>query len=387
MNSHSIKIVGRGSHLRRHADRYVGIPIVAMLGAFRRRRPIPTRLDRVGLLTTAAIGDTVLLSGVIADLRAALPAAHLTLFAGESNHAMAQMLTGPDRVVRLEPHNPVRTVRVMREDQFDLLIDFGPWPRLNAIFTALARARFTVGFRTPRQMRHFAYDLAVDHSPDVHELENHRRIIRRLGFATAHPPSIDLRRLPRDAGLALRGPYIVLHLWPSGSRGRQREWPIDRWVALANHFAENGYDICLTGASAQRSANEAVLAIADPHRRAQLHNAAGLSLAASATLLARARLVVSVDTGLMHLAAALGVPVIGLCGPASSRRWGPIGDRASAIDSPHPAAGYSYLGFEMPRRPPPLMEAITLDSVLAECAKKLLVYDAQLSRLARAASH
>jgi Glycosyltransferase family 9 (heptosyltransferase) len=228
----------------------------------------------------------------------------------------------------------------------------------------------------PLYARHFTgrsglSDLVVDHSPDVHELENHRRLIRALGFPALHLPSIDLRNLPRESGIALHRPHIVLHLWAGGSLSRQREWPVDRWVALANHFAASGYDVCMSGAPAQHAANDAVIAMVDPRQRAQVHNAAGLRLAATATLLAHARLVVSVDTGVMHLAAALGVPVLGLCGPASSRRWGPVGAHASAIDSPLPGAGYAYLGFEMPRRPPPLMEAITLATVLAESVKML----------------
>jgi heptosyltransferase I len=82
-------------------------------------------------------------------------------------------------------------------------------------------------------------------------------------------------------------------------------------------------------------------------------------------------MVVSVDTGIMHLAAALGVPVIGLHGPTSSKRWGPIGRNADAIDSPDPGAGYLYLGFEVPAVPPPCMEAISYETVLDECLKKL----------------
>ncbi|MBF6560071.1 MAG: hypothetical protein IVW56_07265 [Candidatus Binataceae bacterium] len=93
---------------------------------------------------------------------------------------------------------------------------------------------------------------------------------------------------------------------------------------------------------------------------------------------------VSVDTGVMHLAAALGGPVIGLCGPALSRRWGQVGARAIAIDSPHPRAGYSYLGFEMPRRPPPVMEAITLASVLGECERMLALATSLAAADARA---
>ena len=92
----------------------------------------------------------------------------------------------------------------MRQDQFDLLVDFGPRPRLNAILTALARARFTAGFRTARQARHFAHDLAVEHQRWDHELENHRRLIRALGFPADHQPAIDRRKIPRNSSATPR---------------------------------------------------------------------------------------------------------------------------------------------------------------------------------------
>jgi heptosyltransferase I len=90
-------------------------------------------------------------------------------------------------------------------------------------------------------------------------------------------------------------------------------------------------------------------------------------------------MVVSVDTGIMHLAAALDMPVIGLHGPTSSKRWGPIGRNAVAIDSSDPRAGYLYLGFERSVDPPPCMEAISYEKVLDECLKRL--EDAATDRL------
>jgi heptosyltransferase I len=95
-------------------------------------------------------------------------------------------------------------------------------------------------------------------------------------------------------------------------------------------------------------------------------------LAQTAALLAHSRLVVSVDTGIMHLAAALDLPLIALHGPTSSKRWGPISKNAVAIDSPDPHAGYLYLGFEPPAGPSRCMEAITYERVLDECLKKLV---------------
>jgi len=101
--------------------------------------------------------------------------------------------------------------------------------------------------------------------------------------------------------------------------------------------------------------------------RQDVHNAAGLNLAKTAAVLAGARLVVSVDTGIMHMAAALGTPVVGLHGPTSSRRWGPVGERNIAVDSTLNGSGYLNLGWDYPKNPPACMDGVRFESVVDAC--------------------
>jgi heptosyltransferase I len=352
-------------------DRFAGIPLVALMGAFRKKKQLPSRMDRIGILSTAAIGDTVLSAAVVSDLRAALRSSSIIYFAGATNYSTALLLPATDSVIPLPVHHPLRASLILRRQRLDLLIDIGPWPRLNAMIARLSGARFTVGFRTSNQYRHYAYDLAIEHSSAVHELENLRRIIAGLGIEPTHLPMIDLRKVPASPGIATSGAYLLFHLWPGGTCSREKEWPIERWIRLTTHFAAKGYTIILSGAPSQHRMNHEVIEALHPRYRALTRNAAGLSLAETAALAANARMVVSVDTGIMHLAAALGVPVIGLHGPALSKRWGPIGKKAVAIDSPDPRAGYLYLGFELPFDPPRCMEAISYERVLNECQKSL----------------
>lgn len=333
---------------------------------------MPQQVDRIGILTTAAIGDTILIGAALSDLRSGFPTSSVILFAGDSNYAAADLLLpAPDSVIRLPVYRPLQAARIVRDCRLDLLMDFGPWPRVNAMIAKLSGARFTVGFRTPGQCRHYAYDLAVDHSPALHELENHRRMITRLGIQPTHLPAIDRRKLRVNPNNLISHPYLVFHLWPGGTSSREKQWPTERWIRLVAHFAAHGYGIALTGAPAQSLANQEVIEAVHINYRSLIRNAAGISLAETAALVARARMVVSVDTGIMHLAAALEVPLIALHGPASSRRWGPVGLNAVAIDSPDPRSGYLYLGFEVPAQPSRCMEAISYDTVLRECLKKL----------------
>lgn len=344
-------------------DRYAGIPAVAILGHMRRKRALPPAIQNLGLLRTAAIGDTVLLSAVIADLRVAFPDASLTLFAGPTNLEVAQMLDGVDRIVEVPIVNVVTAVQRVRSIPIDVLLDFGQWPRFDALLACLSNASFTVGFKAEGQHRHYGYDATVEHSADVHEIENFRRLVRVLGIPTHYPP--------RLTPPSLRGPgaadYAVFHLWPGGRRKERKRWPEQNWRALVEEIAGRQMRVVLTGAPANRDGNLALVECLPQDVRSFVRSAAGVSLQETAEILAHARLVVSVDTGVMHMAAALGAPLVALHGPTSSHRWGPLGENAIAIDSPVSGSGYLHLGWEDASRAPACMESISYESVRDAC--------------------
>jgi heptosyltransferase I len=253
----------------------------------------------------------------------------------------------------------------MRSVAVDLLLDFGQWSRLEALYAAFAESSFTLGFRTASQHRHSAYDRSVDHSANQHELENYRDLIRALGVKAKHPPFL---KLPLDMRPNIAaGPYVVCHPWAGGKRRELKQWPSEQWSRLITEISEWGLHVILTGGPTDHLQNEKIISNLPERSRMTTSNAACLSLKRSTEILAGARLTVSVNTGVMHVAAALGVPVVGLQGPTSSKRWGPIGKNAISIDSTSALCGYLNLGWEYPADPPPCMETINYDAVRDAC--------------------
>jgi ADP-heptose:LPS heptosyltransferase len=357
----------RGSATLHYLDRYCGIPAIAILGSLRRKRALPSKIESIGLLRLAGIGDTVLISAAVADLRDAFPRASLTFFAGPTNFEFAQMLDGLDRVVKVPVRNIAGGLGAIRSVPVDVMVDFGPWPRLEALFTLFSTASFTIGFRTAGQYRHHGYDLTVDYSSEVHELENFRRPVRALGVKTGSLPFL---RRPQ-IGTLTSSPYVVFHLWPGGRRRKLKQWPSKRWVQLIEEFAGLGMTIMLTGALADRSSNEAIIECLQHSACGFVRNVAGVKLRDTAAILAASRLVVSVNTGVMHMAAALGVPLVALHGPTSSKRWGPVSEKAIVVDSPAAGCGYLNLGWEYPLRPPRCMQCISYETVRDACRAAL----------------
>lgn len=355
----------RGNALFRTLDYYAGIPLIVLLAAARRlrRRTPPSRIRRVGFMRTGGIGDIVLLSGVIQDV-VAMPGVEVHLFTGRANAAAARLIPGITQVHALPLTRPDIAVRMVRSVPLDVLFDTGSWPRVDAIFAAVSRAKWTVGFRGPAQHRHFAHDVVVDHSSALHELDNFRQLVAAAGFTSRGLPRLGAGE-PVPPELLPGRPYVVCHLWSGGYMGERKEWPLDRWRAVIAHVVAAGYDVVFTGGPETRADTGSFHATLGDARPAVHDRAGRLRLAQTLELLRKSALVISVNTGVMHMAAAAGVPVISLEGPVPVHRWGPLGERAVSVVSRHPGAGYLNLGWEYDGAPADTMEAIAVDDVTA----------------------
>jgi ADP-heptose:LPS heptosyltransferase len=274
---------------------------------------------------------------------------------------------------------PLAAIQQVRAHPVDLLIDTSQWPRIGAVVAALSGARWTIGFETEGQNRHFSYDATVKHSPKVHELENFRALLRPLGIEAQAMPPIDLSTLAGIDCLNIKQPYLVLHPWASGNHFQLREWPISSWTALALKLIQSGYGVVITGGPGDKDRGNALFQEIDRGVRGFEGNLSGalLNLAGQADLLKTAAYlngavaVVSVNTGTMHLAALFNKPLVALHGPTNPDRWGPVYPGASngqsvVVLGPGIQEGGAYLnlGFEYPQNPIYLMDQISVEAVV-----------------------
>ena len=113
------------------------------------------------------------------------------------------------------------------------------------------------------------------------------------------------------------GPIVAV---APGARWATKRWPAERFAAVADALARDGHRIVLCGGPPDRDAFAAFRAAARSKVAADL---SFLPLDALAAALARVRLLVACDSGPVHLATAVGTPVLAIFGPTSATRWGP----------------------------------------------------------------
>jgi heptosyltransferase III len=357
----------RGSRLRRIVDQLLGCPLLLVLGAFRRKRGVPQQINVIGILSLSAIGDTIVASAIAADLKKANPAAKIIAFIAPGSSGVGRLMAGFDDEIVVPTTRPFSALRIIRKYPMDIMIDVCAWPRITALYATLSHAKFTIGFRTPDAWRHWSFDRAIEHSADRHEVDNFRALLQPLDVSGTSVPHLSINSKP-PAGALRRdaSSVIVIHPWASGFRSGLKEWPSENWVSMARTMIDEGYSIVITGGpgDAERSLKLSA-AINRPQCVSTLAGRAGLVETAMEISVAAA--VVTVNTGPMHLAAALNRPLIALHGPTNPLRWGPLSDAARVVVPPSGVGcGYLNLGFEYPPNPPKCMESITVSEVLAQ---------------------
>jgi hypothetical protein len=192
---------------------------------------------------------------------------------------------------------------------------------------------------------------------DEHEVTRWCRLLREHLDGAGEPPPL-WTLLP--APPAVLPGATVLH---PGAAAGSRRWPADRWIAVAAALAGDGHRVVVTGTPGEQ---HLVDVVAGP---GGAETATALDVDELFGLVAAARLVVSGDTGVAHVASAYGIPSVVLAGPVSPARWGPP-DRPRHL-ALWPAADPQYRGDPHGSEPDPVLLRTTVSDVLAGVAAVL----------------
>lgn len=361
----------RGSNLMRSLDVWMGIPLVALLGSGRRIRKIVAPAGRplvetrkIGVLCLGAIGDLLLATGAIGAVYRAFPGVSLEILTSKSNAAAHALLPPEYRTVSFPVKDVTGIIRHVRTARYDVLFDFGQWPRISSLIAAVSAAGCTVGFATPGQCRWLGYDIAVPHRNDRHETENFLALARALVPDAAGEPAVAVPEAPSSECPVLPdGKAVFCHMWPSGKMPHLKEWPCEFWRELATALADGGYVPVFTGGPQDMARTEAFLDACNIGEWA-LSVAGRISFSDLAYHFSRAAAVVSVNTGTMHLAAITGAPTVGLHGPTNPLRWGPLGRKTASLLPRSGHSAYLNLGFEYPQNAEAVLRHLPVVDVL-----------------------
>ena len=226
----------------------------------------------------------------------------------------------------------LRLWRDLRAAHYDLVVHLTEHRR-GAWLTRLINPKYAVGPERNERgrwwRRSFTHRYLVPKAALRHTIELNLDALRRIGLwpsdedkAPVMIPgaAAEARVSQLLASLKLtRGQFIVVH---PGSRWLFKSWPAKSTASLLDHLAEDHWPIVITGSRdpAERSLIDAILAST---KAPVVDLAAQLSLPELAALIGAARLLIGVDSAPMHIATAVGTPVVSVFGPSGEAEWGP----------------------------------------------------------------
>jgi len=275
---------------------------------------------RILFITASRIGDAVLSTGLLNSLAERYPDARFTVACGAPAAPLFAAAPFVDEVIPMVKRRRAghwldlwrRTVT----RRWSLVVDLRG-SALGWLLPAWRRRVLKSSWEPRHRLAHLATVLRLDHVP-----------LPRLWTGAAQRAAAE-RLIPPG------GP--VLAVGPTANWGG-KQWPADRFVAVIARLTAPGAiladaRVAVICSPAERDAAAPVLAAVPPDRRIDLTDGAH-DLATVYACLERCAFYLGNDSGLMHMAAAAGVPTLGLFGPSSELFYGPAGARAASVRGP-----------------------------------------------------
>jgi heptosyltransferase I len=215
----------------------------------------------------------------------------------------------------------------LKKEKYDLVIDLQGLLR-SGMITAATGARIRIGFKEAREGSGFFYTHKIEGGKDIHAVERYLKIAAFLGcdctdISFPFPPS-DL-----PSSFALNKDYAVI---VPGTRWKTKLWPAEEFGQLA---ARLPLQSVIVGSSTDKDIASLIVSLS---KGKAISLAGKTSLKELIGIMRDAKFVVSNDSGPMHIAAALGIPVFAIFGPTDPAKTGPYGRGHTIIKSGAPCS-------------------------------------------------
>lgn len=304
--------------LLKKVDKLLG-PMLARIFQYRQGKgPLPPVVSSILLIRPGGIGDAVHLLPTIQAIKAANPSVKIDILAEKRNAAVFSLCSDVGQVFLYD--RPTEFLTVLRR-RYDVIIDTEQWHHLSALVARLIRSHCKIGFASNERRRMFTH--CVDYSHDDYEMESFSHLLTPLDLPFTidlnhpflHVPSV-ARHRAHELLAGYDGPFVTLF---PGASIPERRWGVDRFRELARRLMQNGLRLVVVGGAEDREAGEEIV------KDGGLNLAGSTALIETAAILEKSTLLVSGDSGVLHLAVGLGTPTVSLFGPGIAAKWAPRG--------------------------------------------------------------
>ena len=344
----------------------------------------PQHIRRILVREVNWVGDAVLTLPALEALDGRFPQAEITLLARAWVGGLFAGHPAVDRIIEYrsgDAHGGLRgrwrLAGEVKQGGFDLAVLF-PNSLDAALILWLAGIPRRVGYPTDGWRWLLTHPVSDRSAAAGHQVGRYLAIVRSLGGEGTPALHLPVTEAARRSSNQLLGQHgiaagLLVGLNPGSIHGGAKRWPIERFAAVADGLVESrGAAILLLGSEGERPVLDQVAA---RMRRPAVNLGGRTDLATLVGLLERVRLLVSNDTGAMHIAAAIGTPVLAIFGPTDAGATGPLGGCARVVRVPVPCSPCLLRECPIDQR---CMTGVTAAQVLREACALLDAGEADL---------
>lgn len=275
------------------------------------------------------LGDVLLTTPLILSLRQAYPDARLDVLVFKNTAAMLEgnptinhIITTPNRPGFADYRQLFR--QLFRQYDLAITTQTGDRPFLYTLLAAPLRVAIVPPKTTTGWWKRFFVQHWTEHDDHVHTVLQHLKLLDLINiqrcFSVVPPQMANTGELAQQHPFLMDNTdFVVLHPYPQWT---YKQWTLEGWVEIGHYLKNLGLTIVLSGGPAQQEIDY-VATIQRQLPKDTINLAGQVSLAQLAAIIGQARLYIGPDTGITHLAAATGVPVIALYGPTNPEKWAP----------------------------------------------------------------
>ncbi len=335
----------------------LGEPLFWLMGRRRKAQPALADMRRILVVRLDQIGDFVLTTPFLRELKRCAPLARITLVVKPELAELALTLPDIDEVLTFDWHiarrsedlgRRWRAVRFCVAHLWPRRFDLAIVPRWDAdwycqtFLAYFSGAQRRIGYSEDvdpiKRIHNHGYDRLLTqtlHEKSVaHEVERSVEILRALGGTIAETSLPNVSDAAADAwasawvtGSEIPANAPLIALGPFAGNSVLKQWPLPSFATLGRRLIAGGARLVVVGGPGDREQAERLCAEIGPSALVLT----GASLPQTAALLRRCTLFVGNDSGPMHLAAATGIPVVALFGPSCPHRFRPWTPKAEVV--------------------------------------------------------
>lgn len=305
----------------------------------------PFEITSVLVIRPGGIGDAVFLLPFLRILAAKRPDLAVDILCEERNAQI--FLSQPGLYRKIFYYDSLRSLSTLSAMRYTLIIDTEQWHYLSVLLARWLRPRYLAGFAT-RPLRAKLLNVKVPYEIDAYEIENFRKL-----FALAEPDVAGVKDID--------GSFSVpdeLRAWAEGLITKntvtlfigasipERRFTLEQILQIVEFLLGKNIVVALIGGRDVEGIGDRVAGqITDP----RFKNFVGkTSLAQSAALIHQGRLFIGPDSGLMHLACAVGTPVVAIFGPGNANKWAPRAEPHTTVSPGLSCEPCTTFGYTLP---------------------------------------